>query len=359
MKKVYAPGVFDLFHIGHLNYLKTASTAGDYLVVAIQEDRTVEKAKNIKLSTPLAERMALIEELRFVNEVISYIDTYQGPILKELNINIFACGEDYGSDPNFPRQKDTLEFCENNNIEIFRIPRTNHVSSTATRERLKMFWSKRAEKIDELPSGVTVLGSFDGDQEKIRQETIYEAEQLNNAVKNSNEKSLLDLGCGDGRLLIELAPKFAKITGVDFSQELIDITKTKIKNKNFDIKLITGDASEYKEDTAFDVILLSGIIPYLDDGQYLRMLKNIEQISNNKTQIFIRCSLSLKDRINVVNLYSKNLNDIYTAYYRTFDELIVGFNNHGWKKIQSKLLYQNNPETAVYWIELAKTELSQ
>jgi glycerol-3-phosphate cytidylyltransferase len=359
MKKVYAPGVFDLFHIGHLNYLKAASIAGDYLVVAVQEDRAVEKAKNIDISTPLPERIALIEQLRFVDEVISYIDVFQGQILKALQIDVFACGEEYGNDPHFPDQVKTLEYCKTNGIEVFRIPRTNHVSSTAIRERLRDFWSKRAEKKTELPSGVTVLGSFDGDQEKIYQETIHEVNLVTEAVNQPALKRLLDLGCGDGRLLLQLAPKFRTTTGVDFSQELIDITKARLSSTNLDVKLITGDVSDYCENSNYDVILLSGIIPYLDDEQYPKLLANINTLSHSKTQIFIRCSLSLKNRINVVNLYSAKLDAIYTAYYRTLDEIVTSFGRHDWLEISNKILYQNTPETAVYWIVFEKAETAQ
>jgi cytidyltransferase-like protein len=58
MTRVYVPGVFDVFHIGHLNYLKSASENGDYLIVAVQDDREIMKQKGVAVVTPLPERVA-------------------------------------------------------------------------------------------------------------------------------------------------------------------------------------------------------------------------------------------------------------------------------------------------------------
>lgn len=357
MNRILVPGVFDVFHIGHLNYLKNAAKIEGYVIVAVQEDRAVEKAKGTAMVTPLHERMALIEELRFVNEVVSYIDVYQGPLLKSLAINVFACGEEYGNDIRFPDQVKTLEYCSTNNIKVVRIPRTAHVSSTNIREKLRLFWASRAAKEKDLPAGVTTLGSFGGDQQKIDNETQKEIELILESTSMPNTLSIADIACGDGRLLSELAIHFKETVGIDFIEELLEIAKRKTQNLKSKPRFVVCDATTFIEDKLFDVFLLSGITPYLDDEQLATMLSNINKMSKKSTKCLVRTSISLGKRINVINQFSVELQTTYTAFYRTVAETESIFLEHGWKCQERFQLYQHRPDTAVWWFEFHQKPL--
>ncbi|MDR0673268.1 MAG: adenylyltransferase/cytidyltransferase family protein [Zoogloeaceae bacterium] len=354
MKRVMVPGVFDVFHIGHLNYLKRASEAGDYLVVAVQEDRAVEKAKGTAMVTPLPERIALIEEIRFVDEVVSYIEVFQGELLASLRIDVFACGEEYGHDPMFPDQVRTIEFCKAHRIEVFRIPRTNHVSSTKIRSRLKAFWASRAAKEEDAPAGVTVLGSFQGDQAKIIAETRREADLILSVIKDAKDRSLLDMGCGDGRLLAELAPFFRKSTGVEYIDELLDLARKRTQNFSDKIELLSSDVTEFLAPRTFDVFLLSGIVVCLDDVQLEQFLNNIDRMMDESSRCLVRNSVGLEKRINIVNQFSPKLGDTYTGYYRTVAEIESKFLRHGWHCKDRFQLYQHCPDTAIWWFEFSR-----
>ena len=65
----YTTGVFDMFHIGHLNILKRAKALGDYLVVAVSSD-DFNALKGKKCVIPDYERMAIVEAIKYVDEVI-------------------------------------------------------------------------------------------------------------------------------------------------------------------------------------------------------------------------------------------------------------------------------------------------
>ena len=70
MKKIgYTTGVFDLFHIGHLNILKRARLECDHLIVGVTTDDLCESAKNQKPFIPFQERMDLVEAVKYVDEV--------------------------------------------------------------------------------------------------------------------------------------------------------------------------------------------------------------------------------------------------------------------------------------------------
>ncbi|WP_068634868.1 methyltransferase domain-containing protein [Thauera butanivorans] len=357
MTRILAPGVFDVFHIGHLNYLMAASRHGDTLVVAVQEDRAAERQKGIQLATPLAERMALIEQLRFVSEVVSYSEVFQGPLLEALDIDVFTCGDEYGCDPRYPDQQKTLQFCADKGIRVARIPRTHHVSSTRVRAHLRQFWSARAAKAAELPAGVTTLGSFNGDQDQVRQQTLRECALIRQVAQGQQASSLIDLGCGDGRHLAEIASGFERITGVDFAPELIALAQRKLEAAGTEaqLQLHAADILEFHTPEQFDLILLSGITPCLDDDQLGQLLHKIAGLAHARSRLLIRTSIALDKRIDLVNFFSHELGSTYTAYYRTQAQTIEDVHRAGWTLCEAVPLYQHRPDTAVWWFEFART----
>ena len=358
MKRLFVPGVFDVFHVGHLNYIRKASETGDHIIVGIQDDRSVLKSKGIKPVIPLAERIAIIEALRFVDEVVSYTDVFQGPLLEGMEINVFAVGTEYGEDERYPGQTGTLDYCKENGIEVVRIPRTARVSSTKIRERLKGFWNSRAELNRELPGGVTVLGSFQGDQGKVSEETRHEVDLILNASGDASEKSLLDLGCGDGRQLVPLCAAFKRVVGVDFAPALLAIAESSLKDAGLSAELTEGDVSQFVTDEKFDVLLLSGILPCLDDLQVSQMLQHLSQMAYPDAKLLVRSSIGLVQRVDVVNQFSPELGTQYTGFYRTNEEVESDFAQIGWEMIRQEQLYQHREDTAVWWFEFRKASES-
>jgi glycerol-3-phosphate cytidylyltransferase len=65
----YTTGVFDMFHIGHLNILKKAKKKCDFLIVGVTTDELVSY-KNKKAIIPHAERMAIVESIKYVDKVV-------------------------------------------------------------------------------------------------------------------------------------------------------------------------------------------------------------------------------------------------------------------------------------------------
>lgn len=354
MVRVFVPGVFDVFHIGHLNYLMAAAEEGDELIVGVQDDREVESAKGVPLVHPLAERIAIIEQLKCVDEVISYIDVFQGPLLEALEIDVFACGEEYGKDERFPVQRDTLAYCAENGIRVAHIPRTPEVSSTRVRSRLKEFWASRAAKDADLPAGVTVLGSFGGDQDKVSEETRREVELVLSSVEKPANCRLLDAACGDGRLLVHLASQFDHAVGIDYVGDLLSIAERRLDGAGLKAELFEADVTQFEYEGQFDVILLSGILPCLDDQQCRLMIEKLSDWASPNCKLLVRSSVGIEKRINVVNQYSSELKTRYTGYYRTVEETTALFTSIGWQQVEMMQLYQHREDTAVWWFDFTR-----
>lgn len=132
-KKIFTPGVFDLFHIGHLKYLNKIKNNNYYIILGIQSDNSCLISKRKPIMN-LQERVDFIKELNIVDDIIVYENRNHIDILKKYNIEIFIVGPEYG---NCNEHNETLKYCKLNNIEILIINRTNDISTTDIIKRIK------------------------------------------------------------------------------------------------------------------------------------------------------------------------------------------------------------------------------
>jgi glycerol-3-phosphate cytidylyltransferase len=131
----YAPGAFDLFHIGHLNILKHARSKCDYLIAGVVGDEILEHVKGRLPIVPLAERMEIVASVRYVDKVYAERVPDKLQVWDELGFNIFFKGDDWKGTP----QGDRLEASFGAvGVEVFYFPYTMHTSSSALRAALEL-----------------------------------------------------------------------------------------------------------------------------------------------------------------------------------------------------------------------------
>jgi rfaE bifunctional protein nucleotidyltransferase chain/domain len=98
-KVVFANGVFDLLHVGHVRYLQAAKKEGDLLVVGINSDAGTRKLKGEgrPILTERA-RATLVAALKFVDYVVIFDELDVTPLLREIQPDVHAKGTDYTPD---------------------------------------------------------------------------------------------------------------------------------------------------------------------------------------------------------------------------------------------------------------------
>ena len=128
----YTAGVYDLFHIGHLNLLKNAKGMCDKLIVGVTVDELVSY-KNKKAFIPYDERIEMVRACRYVDAVVPQDNMDKLEMCKKLGASYLFVGDDwYGTEKWKNYEK---EFAKNN-IKIIYFPYTKGISSTRIRELL-------------------------------------------------------------------------------------------------------------------------------------------------------------------------------------------------------------------------------
>ena len=130
----YTTGVFDLFHIGHLNILRRAKEQCDYLIVGISTDELVEEYKHKRPVICFEERCEIVKAIRYVDEVVPQMDRDKFAAWERLRFNRMFVGDDWKGSPIFMELEAQFNPL---GVEIVYFPYTQETSSTFLTETLK------------------------------------------------------------------------------------------------------------------------------------------------------------------------------------------------------------------------------
>lgn len=129
----YTTGVYDMFHIGHLNILRRAKEQCDYLIVGISTDELVLHDKNKIPIIPFENRCAIVEAIKYVDMVVPQFDKNKLRAWGKYKFNKMFVGSDWkGTDAwnHFEEQLKPLD------VEIVYLEHTDGISSTILRYQI-------------------------------------------------------------------------------------------------------------------------------------------------------------------------------------------------------------------------------
>lgn len=124
---VYTVGTFDLLHVGHLALLKFCRTLGDNVIVGVASDKVVNSYKPNVPVIPLDQRTEMLEALTCVNQVQAYHELEYVTACKDLDVDVFVIGEDWG---NQPHNLAVEAYLKSNGKEIIQVHYNPRTSST-------------------------------------------------------------------------------------------------------------------------------------------------------------------------------------------------------------------------------------
>jgi len=136
----YTTGVFDLFHIGHLNILRRAKEMCDSLIVGFSADELVCKYKNKKPVIPYIERVAIVEAIKYVDKVVAQVNRDKMAAFEQYKFDAMFVGDDWKDDKLFMEVEQELN---KNGADIVYLPYTNNVSSTLLNKVLEKIYNEK------------------------------------------------------------------------------------------------------------------------------------------------------------------------------------------------------------------------
>lgn len=139
----YTTGVYDMFHIGHLNIIEGARKQCDYLIVGVSTDELVRREKGKTPVIPYEERVAIISALKCVDQVVPQINKNKMEAWNKYHFDRMFVGSDWKDTPQWRGYE--REFAPLG-VEIVYLPHTDGISSTKLTAIIKGI-------LDELPNG--------------------------------------------------------------------------------------------------------------------------------------------------------------------------------------------------------------
>jgi glycerol-3-phosphate cytidylyltransferase len=130
----YAPGIYDLFHVGHLNVLRESRQFCDHLIAGVLSDEMALRTKGTIPVIPAAERLDIVSSIRFVDQAVVEDVPHKLEMWERLTFDVVIKGDDWkGTDKGDKLEADFAAV----GVEVAYLPYTQRTSSTMLREVLQ------------------------------------------------------------------------------------------------------------------------------------------------------------------------------------------------------------------------------
>lgn len=248
-------------------------------------------------------------------------------------------------------------------MKKMRILRTNE---NLDYNETKRFFENRAKKyMEDNPYSVTMYQ--DKNRLLVKKRNEYELNKLMPLLKLNSNSKVLDVACGIGRWADAITMNIDAYYGLDFSKDLIQIARKRNHKSNFYFYEVPANCIQkfvQKENIdKFNVILIIGLLVYLNDAEVNSFLKQIVQICEEHTRICIREPIGIEERLTLKDYFSEELEDNYNAIYRTQREVLKFIDDNlireGFKIVQKDFLFKeddlnNRKETRQFYCVLER-----
>ena len=129
----YTTGVYDMFHVGHLNILRSAKEYCEFLIVGVSTDELVQHDKNKTPIIPFKDRCKIVEAIRYVDKVVPQINKNKFEAWQTLKFDVMFVGSDWEGTPQWKQYEKQFE---PEGVDIVYIPHTDGISSTLLRTKI-------------------------------------------------------------------------------------------------------------------------------------------------------------------------------------------------------------------------------
>jgi glycerol-3-phosphate cytidylyltransferase len=137
-KVIYTGGTFDLFHSGHVNFLRQCKQIGDHIVVSLNTDEFIYRYKGSYPVISYEDRKEILLSCKYVDDVIPNKNGEDSkPTILSVKPNFIVIGSDWAKKDYYTQMNFTQKWLDKNNIILIYIPYTEKISTTIIKQKLK------------------------------------------------------------------------------------------------------------------------------------------------------------------------------------------------------------------------------
>ena len=128
----YTTGVFDMFHIGHLNILKRAKEQCDFLIVGVSTDELVQDYKHKTPIIPFEQRCSIVEAIKYVDKIVPQTTMDKKVAYEQYKFDALFHGSDWQNSDMYNKIEIEMKIL---GVEVVFLPHTEGISSTIISEK--------------------------------------------------------------------------------------------------------------------------------------------------------------------------------------------------------------------------------
>lgn len=137
MKKLYTGGTFDIFHYGHINFLRQCSKIADEIIVSLNTDEFIESYKGKAPIMTYEEREKSLRSCKYVTDVVPNVGGSDSkPAILNVKPNIIAIGTDWAKRDYYKQMDFTQKWLDDNDILLVYLAYTEGISTTEIKRRI-------------------------------------------------------------------------------------------------------------------------------------------------------------------------------------------------------------------------------
>ena len=129
----YTDGVYDLFHVGHLNMIEAAKKQCEYLIVGVHSDEVVNQYKHFYPIIPENERARIIGSIHGVDKVVINDVRDKLTLLERYHFNVVFIGDDWKGTERWNNFEKVLR---EQNVDVIYVPYTKGISTTDIKKKI-------------------------------------------------------------------------------------------------------------------------------------------------------------------------------------------------------------------------------
>lgn len=233
---------------------------------------------------------------------------------------------------------------------------------------VKIFFDERCKK--QLPHLYNYTNYQDKHPDLVLKRDLYEKEKICPLLSIKYDTRVLDIGCGVGRWASTIVSQGGTYVGVDYSESLLELAKQGCEREGVpigryeficaDFQHIINLLPERHIKDKFDVILINGVLMYINDKDLLNCIGNVGALLKENGLFYVKESIACGKRLTLKHVYSDELSSYYSAIYRSAAEYEMLLNQMGdfYEMIQKGEMWEvelkNRKETSVYYWVMRK-----